>query len=162
MASLGQRTRLRSETPSAHPLISADTNLFFAWLNGAHPAHERAAAWFAEKSSVRDFAVCELVLVELYGLFRNPAVLVKPLSAEDAAATIQRLRTNPHWSLIDYPGGLMEEVWRLASSRDFARRRIYDARLARTLRHHGVAEFATANVRDFEGFGFARVWNPAG
>jgi len=27
-------------------------------------------------------------------------------------------------------------------------------------RHHGVTEFATANVKDFEGFGFARVWNP--
>ena len=35
-----------------------------------------------------------------------------------------------------------------------------DARLALTLRHHGVTEFATANLKDFEGFGFAKVWNP--
>ncbi|MFM8358316.1 MAG: hypothetical protein ACKOET_07130 [Verrucomicrobiota bacterium] len=28
------------------------------------------------------------------------------------------------------------------------------------LRHDGVTEFATANVKDFEGFGFERVWNP--
>jgi predicted nucleic acid-binding protein len=35
-----------------------------------------------------------------------------------------------------------------------------DARLALTLRHHGVTEFATSNVKDFEGFGFNRVWNP--
>jgi predicted nucleic acid-binding protein len=34
------------------------------------------------------------------------------------------------------------------------------ARLALTLRHHGVTEFATANPRDFQGFGFTRVWNP--
>lgn len=34
------------------------------------------------------------------------------------------------------------------------------ARLALTLRHHGVTEFVTANVKDFEGFGFTRVWNP--
>lgn len=143
-------------------MISADTNLFFAWLNQAHPAHGRAAAWFAEKNATRDFAVCELVLVELYGLFRNPVILLEPLSAKDAAATIQQLRIHPHWNLIDYPGGLMEEVWRLAASGDFARRRIYDARLARTLRHHGVTEFATANIKDFEGFGFSKVWNPAG
>jgi len=143
-------------------MISADANLFFAWLNGAHSAHERAAAWFAQQNSSRDFIVCELVLVELYGLFRNPAVLLQPLSARDSASMIQQLRRHPQWNLIDYPGGLMDDVWHLASARDFARRRIYDARLARTLRHHGVTEFATANIGDFGGFGFARVWNPAG
>ena len=26
--------------------------------------------------------------------------------------------------------------------------------------NHGVTEFATANVKDFQGFGFTRVWNP--
>ncbi len=41
-----------------------------------------------------------------------------------------------------------------------AYRRIYDARLALTLRQHGVTEFATTNTRDFDGFGFTRVFNP--
>jgi hypothetical protein len=49
-----------------------------------------------------------------------------------------------------------------AAAPQFARRRIYDTRLALTLRHHGVSDFATANVKDFEGFGFSRVWNPLG
>lgn len=44
--------------------------------------------------------------------------------------------------------------------KQFARRRIIDARLALTLHHHGVREFATANVNDIKGFGFTRVWNP--
>lgn len=35
-----------------------------------------------------------------------------------------------------------------------------DTRLALTLLHHGVTEFATVNVQDFKGFGFSRVWNP--
>lgn len=48
----------------------------------------------------------------------------------------------------------------LAATADFAIRRIVDARLALTLRHHGVTDFATSNVKDFEGFGFTRVWNP--
>jgi hypothetical protein len=39
-------------------------------------------------------------------------------------------------------------------------RRIYDIRLALTLRHHGVSHFATVNRRDFKGFGFEKVWNP--
>jgi predicted nucleic acid-binding protein len=43
-----------------------------------------------------------------------------------------------------------------------ARRRIHDARISLTLRHHGVNERATTNVKDFEGFGFARVWNLIG
>jgi len=54
----------------------------------------------------------------------------------------------------------MEEFWIMASSRDFAIRRIIEARLALTLRHFGVSEFVTANGKDFEGFGFTRIWNP--
>ncbi len=54
----------------------------------------------------------------------------------------------------------MDQVWRLASSRDFAFRRIVDSRLALTLRHHGVNELATTNEKDFAGFGFSRVWKP--
>jgi len=55
----------------------------------------------------------------------------------------------------------MEEVWQHARSSDFVRR-IYDIRLALTLRHYKVTDFATANGKRFQGFGFARVWNPLG
>jgi len=54
----------------------------------------------------------------------------------------------------------MHSIWELASQPGFARRRIFDARLAQTLRHHGVTEFVTNNIKDFEGFGFDRVWSP--
>jgi hypothetical protein len=37
---------------------------------------------------------------------------------------------------------------------------IFDTRLALTLRHHGVTDFATGNLKHFDGFGFARLWNP--
>jgi predicted nucleic acid-binding protein len=99
-------------------------------------------------------------LVELYGLLRNPAVVIRPLDANIAVETIQRIRQHPFWELIDYCGGLMESIWKHAAHPQFARRRIYDARIAITLLHHGVTEFATINIKDFEGFGFARVWNP--
>jgi hypothetical protein len=143
-------------------MMAVDTNLLFAWLNSDHTWHQPAACWFAEQSTNPDLTLCELCLVELYGLLRNPAVVERPLPAADAVELIQRLRSHPHWELLDYPGGLMDAVWAAAAADDFARRRIYDARLALTLRHHGVDAFATTNVKDFAGFGFQRVWNPLG
>jgi len=53
----------------------------------------------------------------------------------------------------------MDEVWRHASTSDSVRR-IDDIRLALTLRHDNVSDFATANGKHFRGFGFSRVWNP--
>jgi len=47
-----------------------------------------------------------------------------------------------------------------AAAPGFARRRVFDARLGLTLLHHGVTEFATANVKDFAGLGFQRVFSP--
>ena len=47
-----------------------------------------------------------------------------------------------------------------ARAKDFAFRRLYDARSALTLVTQGVTEFATVNVKDFVGLGFQRVWNP--
>ncbi|MFM9194935.1 MAG: VapC toxin family PIN domain ribonuclease, partial [Planctomycetia bacterium] len=55
---------------------------------------------------------------------------------------------------------VMDEVWDHATKSGFAFRRIIDLRLARTLIHHGVTEFATANVKDFAKLGLERVWNP--
>jgi toxin-antitoxin system PIN domain toxin len=141
-------------------MTAVDTNLLFAWLNRDHASHQPAAAWFAGEAASPNLVLCELCLVELYCLFRNPAVVKRPLDAPAAVAVIQRLRSHPQWELVDYPGGLMNEVWPASARTGLARRRIYDTRLALTLRHHGVTELATTNLKDFDGFGFARVWNP--
>ena len=53
----------------------------------------------------------------------------------------------------------MDEVWRMAAQPHLGRRVVFDARLALTLRHHGVTEFATRNDSHFTSFGFARVFN---
>ncbi len=141
-------------------MIAPDTNLLFAWLNRGHASHTAASAWFAAQAENGNLVLCELTLIELYGLLRNDVLLARPLGAAEAVETIQRLRHHPYWELVDYPGGLMEPVWEAAAAPRFARRRIYDARLALALRHHGITEFATGNVKDFQGFGFTRVWNP--
>jgi hypothetical protein len=46
-------------------------------------------------------AICELVLVELYVLLRNPAVLSNPLAPADAVSIVQTFRQHPAWVLID-------------------------------------------------------------
>lgn len=144
-------------------MISCDTNVLFAALEVSQPGHHAARRFLEAQGESSDFALCELSLLELYVLLRNPATARRPLEANRAATLIQSLRTNPRWDLLDYPGpdaGIMDEVWRMATTPGFARRRVFDARLGLTLRHHGVTEFATANVKDFQDFGFERVWDP--
>lgn len=146
-------------------MTSCDTNLLFEALEASRPRHRAARDFLERHRDDADFALCELVLVELYVLLRNPVVARRPLSSGEAAAVIGALRSNPRWDVLGHPGpgaGIMEAVWEKAAADDFPRRAVFDARLALTLRHHGVTEFATRNAKDFEGFGFVRVWDPLG
>lgn len=138
---------------------SCDTNILLYAYHNKCPEHARARAYL-QTVMASDFAVCELVLTELYVLLRNPSVLEHPESASGAADYCNHLRSNPHWQIIDYPGGLMEPIWKMAREKSFPFRGIYDARLAHTLQHYGITEFATRNTRHFERFGFKRLWNP--
>lgn len=145
-------------------MISFDTNLLVYSLNQDCAEHEGARAFFASLPTSRgSVAICELVLVELYVLLRNPAILRYPLEPADAVSIILAFRQHPTWELIDYPGdtaSVMEEVWRFAAKPNVGRRIVFDARLAYTLRHYGVTELATRNEAHFTSFGFNRVWNP--
>lgn len=140
-------------------MLSFDTNLAVYAVNAASPHHAKATAFIRSLATRKDVAICELVLVELYLKLRNEKIFSRPLSAEKAAAVCQAYRRNRAWLLIE-AGPVMEEVWKQAARKSFAFRRIIDLRLALTLRHHGVTEFATANEKDFQSAGFSRVWNP--
>ena len=140
-------------------LTSFDTNIAVYAANGASPWHEAAKRFLISLALRKDVAVCELVLVELYLKLRNDKIFQRPLSAPQAAAVCRTYRKNRAWTLIE-GGAVMEEVWTQAAESGFAFRRIIDLRLAQTLRHHGVTDFATSNEKDFAGQGFDRVWNP--
>lgn len=146
-------------------MLSLDANLLlYAYSEGA-PEHEPAQAFLRGLSAREDVALSEFVLTEFYLLLRNPAVLAKPLSPANAVNVVQAYRAHPRWRTVGFPPdsrGVHAALWELAATPSFARRRIYDARTALTLRAFGVTEFATANVKDFEGLGFAKVWNPLG
>jgi len=145
-------------------MLSIDTNLLFYGLASNLPEHPATRVFLESLVAREDVAISEFVLLELYRLLRLPALHERPLGAAQAAAVIQRYRHHPRWRIVGFPETgspeLHDELWSMASEPDFACRRIFDARLALTLRHHQVTEFATANVKDFEGFGFRRVWNP--
>ena len=141
-------------------IVSADTNLFLYAANPDSPHHHAAMRFFSLAGVDDEFVVCELVLVELYMLLRNPAVLARPLSGADATAFCARLRLNRGWQHVDYEPAVSERLWKWAGATSAGFRRIIDARLALTLRHHGVLRFATANGKDFQEFGFDEVWSP--
>jgi toxin-antitoxin system PIN domain toxin len=156
---LGNRACYRARDEIETEMITCDTNILFPALEVSHKDHPRAREFMEMQVENREFAVCELVLMEVYTLLRNPVICAKPLSAAAAVRKIHNLRTNPRWAVLDYPGNLMSDIWREAE-RSEAFRRIYDVRLALTLRFHGVQEFATVNTKDFSGLGFEKLWNP--
>lgn len=144
-------------------MLSIDTNLLFYAFAADRPEHPAATAWFTPLHASTDVVLSEFVLVEFYRLLRNPTVSRQPKSAADAVRIIQTYRAHPRWRILGFTRdstALHDELWQHAAAPDFAYRRIYDARLALSLRAHGVTEFATANVKDFDGLGFTRVWNP--
>jgi toxin-antitoxin system PIN domain toxin len=140
-------------------MLSFDTNLVVYAANADAPEQVSAAAFINGLGTRQDVVVCELMLVEVYLKLRNPRILRQPMNAASARAYCEVLRANARWLLVE-SAPVMAEVWRRAGKSAFAFRRIIDARLALTLQHHGVKEFATSNVKDFEGVGFQRVWNP--
>ena len=142
---------------------AADTNLFIHAADPDSPHHAKVRDFFDEVGTENDgseFVLCELVLIELYMQLRNAAVFVNPYSARESADYCLALKQNPKWRCIDYDNAVSGKLWQWASTTKAGFRRIIDARLGLTLRHHGVTHLATANSKDFQEFGFQRAWNP--
>jgi uncharacterized protein len=139
---------------------SCDTNILFYACHPGCAENHAAREYLRKFANDTDFLICELVLSELYVLLRNPKLVDKPMTSGEAAQVCQSFRGNPAWGIIDYPGGLMDRIWDLCAEPAFGYREIFDARLALTLLHHGVTEFATRNTSHFERYGFERLVNP--
>lgn len=72
-------------------MISFDTNLLLYSLNRDCPEYSDTRAFFASMPTTPGaVSICELVLIELYVLLRNPAVLADPLDPADAVSLVQR------------------------------------------------------------------------
>lgn len=144
-------------------MMAVDTNILLPALEPHHADHRAARAFLDSLHDRDDVVMSEFVLLELYVLLRNPAVMQPPLEAAEAVDICQSFRRHPKWLVQGFPPDsrtVHDAVWNTISERGIARRRAYDTRLAFTLLQQGVKEFATVNVKDFEGRGFHRVWNP--
>ena len=138
---------------------SFDTNLVVHSANSDSPLHRPAREFLDQTARERNVVVCELMLVEVFLKLCNGRIFRNPMTPVQAGKYCQSLRANQNWLLVE-EAAIMEEVWRWTRRRDFAFRRIIDVRLGLTLRHYGVTEFATTNLKDFRGLGFSKVWNP--
>ena len=145
-------------------MISIDTNLLFHAFNVDSPLHQKAYDWLVSISSDENVVLSEFILAELYCLVRNPIVAKNgALSPEAAVALIETYRHHPRWMLVGFSANgrhVHDQLWKQAKKPNFAFRKLYDVRTALILREHGVTDFATINLKDFEGLGFRRVWNP--
>lgn len=142
-------------------MLGIDTNILLYSLNPSSQWHTAAVRFLRENfgSQSTRIAIADYVLVELYILLRNPAVLSVPLTAQAARDLATSYLKIPNVMRVEN-ANVMDEVWSRAANGSFPRRRIFDTRLALTLRKVGVTQFATFNTKDFEGLGFERVWNP--
>jgi len=129
-------------------------------MNEDAAEYERTNAFLAANLRNKNFAVSELVFLELYVSLRNPAIFPRPLSAAKAAGVIQALRSNPHWKILNSRSDTWDQVWSVASQTDFPRHAIFDPRLAYSLAADGVTQFATRNLRDFHRFNTFEVFDP--
>lgn len=144
-------------------MISIDTNILLPAVETGNAANPAASAFLTSLQDRDDVVICEFILLELYVLLRNPAVLAKPLTPAAATDVCQAFRRHPHWQIIGFPTdsrAFHDRLWPRLGETDFSRRRAYDWRAALILLENGVTEFATVNEKDFRDFGFKRVWNP--
>jgi uncharacterized protein len=144
-------------------VISLDTNLLFPSVNEDNPNYLPALAFVQSLKNRKDVVISEFILLELYVLLRNPVAQKKPLSADAAVDLCDTFRQHPHWQVVGFPPNsrsFHDQLWPRLREKYLARRRAYDWRTAFSLLSHGVTEFATVNLKDFQDFGFARVWNP--
>ena len=73
-------------------VISVDTNILLPAVETSNPVHGRAVAFLESLEGREDVALSELVLLELYVLLRNPAVLVRPRLSEASASWCRAIR----------------------------------------------------------------------
>ena len=146
-------------------MISIDTNILLPAVESSNPNHGAAADFVNGLGDRDDVAISEFVLLELYLLLRNPAVLPKPLTTGRAVDVCEAFRHHPRWQLLGFPADsrdFHDDFWPRLRKAQLPRRRAVDIRMGLSLRHQGVNMLATVNTKDFLGLGFEKVWNPLG
>lgn len=140
---------------------SLDTNILLYSINTDCSEHTLCKQLVDKALNEKDlWIVADQVWFELYRLLRNPAVLQNPLTASQAAKTIDWYRENSGWLKCAWEPDMMKDLKSQWKEESFGARKSFDAVLAVTLKKYGVKEFYTRNNKDFEPFKFFTVINP--
>jgi len=142
-------------------LKSLDTNILLYSINSDCPEYllcrQLVDKALNEKES---WIIADQVWFELYRLLRNPVVLQNPLTATQAAETINWYREKSGWLKCAWEPDMMKELYPIWNKEYFSAKKSFDAVLAVSLKAHGVKDFYTRNIKDFENFNFFSVINP--
>jgi predicted nucleic acid-binding protein len=130
---------------------SLDTNILLYAANEDCPEHPAALRLLDEAlASPHEWILADQVLFEMYVGLRHPQVFAKPLSAGAALERVAFLREKSGFSFCCHQLPAWPAIRAGLALPSFPRRRTYDHVLAVTLKSHGVTEFYTRNVADFE------------
>lgn len=144
-------------------MFAIDTNLLVYAHNIASEFHGEAKAFLEKVMNERDeeghLSVCvpvqvllEFIHVVTWQRLQNPLSLSQALQVVedyvDTGITIIHQRETQLRTFLDL------------LSMTTTRKKIFDVALAATLKDNGIAGLYTANVADFEDFGFLEVINP--
>jgi toxin-antitoxin system PIN domain toxin len=140
---------------------SLDTNILIYASNADAPEHKKAQKIVESLlDNADEWIIAEQVLIETYRALRNPAVLQKPLTPNDAWATVNFYREEAGCQRCCYELDMWPPLQQHLKSHRFEARRTFDAVLAVTLIGNGVDSFYTRNTKDFKHFGFRTLINP--
>lgn len=142
-------------------MLLIDTNILLHAFNEDLPSQEAVYGWLTSIQQEEDAAISEFILAELYGLLPNPDMAKAPTGRRGSRRSHSDLpqpsTLAAHWLPDGKPTAARCPLAKSPPER---------VRLSSPLRPplpmtvQGVTEFATVNVKDYEGFGFRKVWNP--
>ena len=142
-------------------LSSFDTNILVYAADEDAREHSQASALMEEAlGEPSRWMVAEQVLWEFYKALRNPRVITRPLSAEQAARRIRFLREESGFLRCCYGLNQWPDAIRMLARPRTPYQRTHDLVLGVTLRAHGVDRFYTRNTGDFQEAGFRELINP--
>ena len=140
---------------------SCDTNILFYAFHSGCRENGAARDYLGRVAKDADFLICELVLIELYVLLRNPKLIDRPLTPPEAAGYCQSPAAQPEVGHHRLSGRLdgsglahVRRTWVRLPGKSSTHDSLWPCSIT------GVVEFATRNTAHFEPYGFDLLLNP--
>jgi predicted nucleic acid-binding protein len=137
-----------------------DTNVLIRAMSPSHVEHSVADGAIAKLRT--QGATLHLVPQNLYEYW---VVATRPvadngfgLSAQDASIELKRIRSL--YTVLADPSSILDEWESLVSTLGVLGKNAHDARLVAAMKVHGITDFLTFNVKDFQRYSSIKVNSP--